>query len=640
MSPAEAAFRGLEQVRRLTDRLRRPGWRGGFTGAICGLPGLERSKTGDVVFDEQVRAEASAALAGRFAFFGQTWPTDGRETWWLGDIWRLDPVTGAFWPGAERWCHDIDYRGVAGSDGPQRGDVKFVWELNRLQFLPVIALDAARRGEPDATERIFHILKGWMANNPPYRGVNWTGGIEAASRVISLLAALAFVRPETAEDEAAVRLFLKAHVHWILRHPSRFSSSNNHRVAELTALVVAGLCAPDLSRAGGLFRRAKAGLEREMLRQFHEDGVGAEQSVHYAAYSLEWFMLAGFACDVAGSPMSAGFKARTRRVLDHLLWAIDTGGRALRTGDDDAARVLALTQAPEPRYAASVADLTARWLGCAGPAPETRDVALRDLIGRPVPIAEPPVGRRTFPHGGLTVWRRPVSGAPMLLAFDHGPLGHLSIAAHGHADALSVWLYWGEEAIFTGAGTYLYHGDGALRDALRGTAAHNTLTLKGQDQSRILGPFAWGRAARTTLLRAADDEAEAEHDGYRRRFGLIHRRRVLVENDNVAIEDDVIGSSPQRTPWSLGFTLAPGVAVRLWGPRAMLRTQAGRRLVLIGEALEGQPLSWTCVETPYAETFGDLRRTFRLILSGDGRTTPAVRTQILFSPTGDHQDSP
>ena len=42
--------------------------------------------------------------------------------------------------------------------------------------------------------------------------------------------------------------------------------------------------------------------------------------------------------------------------------------------------------------------------------------------------------------------------APAVLTFDHGPVGYLSIAAHGHADTLAVWLSVGSQPIFVDAG--------------------------------------------------------------------------------------------------------------------------------------------------------------------------------------------
>ena len=78
-------------------------------------------------------------------------------------------------------------------------------------------------------------------------------------------------------------------------------------------------------------------------------------------------------------------------------------------------------------------------------------------------------GLRSFPTGGYSVIRGK-GEAPAVLTFDHGPVGYLSIAAHGHADTLAVWLSIGNQPIFVDAGTYRYHSRRVLRDAFRHTA--------------------------------------------------------------------------------------------------------------------------------------------------------------------------
>jgi hypothetical protein len=629
MTPIEIAYRAWEQVKRLVDRWRRPAWSafGGFAGSVEGLAGFRLCAV-EAALRETVANEATSARAGRFTFFGQPWP-DRRgagQPWWNGDLWLVDPISGTPWPGAERFAFDVDYR-----HDRARGDVKFVWELNRLQFLPPLALHAALSGDQEAAADLFAILRGWMRANPPYRGVNWVSGIEAASRVISLLAVLSFVRPATAENEKTVRRFLDAHVRWIARYPSRFSSANNHKVAELTALFAAFLCAPGMRGGAAGLRLAQRGLEREMLKQFHPDGVGAEQSVAYAAYSLEWFALAGVIGEVTGRPFSTAFRDRARLALDALCWLIGAAGQAPRIGDSDDGRVLALTQTAEPRYLASVAAMAARWLGA--PAP-TADPALRDLLGDPAPLSSRPTGVNTFVAGGLTVWRQPRLDGDLFLAFDHGPLGHLSIAAHGHADALALWLHWGEESILVDPGTHLYRSQDGSREALRSTRAHNTLAIGDQDQSRIIGPFAWSEHAKSKCLMASEQEIEAEQDGYRRRFGLVHRRRVRVDGDGILIEDRLLGRA--KTPhleWSLGFTLSPDLAIEVNSGRADLKTPAGRRLSMLCQTADESPTPWAVVQTPYAPSFGSLRSTLRLERRGRLDGPPLVsRVRIILAP--------
>jgi hypothetical protein len=568
--------------------------------------------------------EARSVIEGRLTYFGYAWPASVQEPWWCGDIWLIDPISGERWPGAERFAFDIAYRSA-----PLGGDVKLVWELNRLQFLPALAFQAALTDDACDAARVFSLLRGWMGANPPCRGVNWISGVEAASRVVSLLAALSFITPVLAEDVEAVRRCLGAHARWIARYPSRFSSANNHRVAELVALFLIGLCAPGLAGRRGL-RRTQAALELEIQRQFHPDGAGAEQAIYYAAYSLEWFAMAGIAAEAAGQPFSQAFHERAGRAAGWLRWLIDASGQAPRIGDSDAGRVLALAQAPEPRYVASVAAMAARWLGLPQAAPALRDKTLRDLVCAPTPDAADLHGVKTFPEGGMTVWRRPRRDGDLLFVFDHGPLGALSIAAHGHADALAVCLHWGDEAVFIDPGTYLYHAACGWRDALRGTPVHNTLSLDDQDQSRIIGPFAWAQHARCRLLDVSEDEIEAEHDGYRRRFGLSHRRRVKAHDGFILIEDRLMGVTKRKgLGWSIGFTLGPEVAVELQGSLAMLHTPKGRRLRLTACGGAAQPLAWTLDPTVTAPEFGQMRRTSRLRLAGTvGPDRVLCRTSI------------
>ena len=585
MSAAEVAHRVIEQAKRRIDRVHRWGWEafGGFGGAVAGLPGLEPNLSAEAL--KHAHQTAAQVKAVRLRFLGQDWPGQTREDWWNGQVWFLDPVSGLTWPGAEVFAFDAAYR-----HEHARGDIKFVWEINRLQFLPALAAS----GDAGA-DIAFAILAGWMAANPPYCGVNWIGGIEAASRLVSVLAMLTFVKRElTAAEARMVRAFVEAHTRWIDRYPSRYSSANNHAVAERAGLFLAGLAAPGMAQAARYRREGRAGLEREILIQFYPDGVGAEQSPTYAAYSLEWFVLAGRAADAAGEPMSQAYRARAAAAAEHLRWMIDDGGCAPRVGDDDEGRVLSFDLAQARDYPLKVVQKTEDWLG------------LSDTVAARV-------GVRTFADRGYTIARQPTSRGTALFVLDHAPLGFLSIAAHGHADALAIWLHWGEEPILVDAGTYLYHAGSAARDAFRGTPAHNTLALDTQDQSRIAGPFNWSDHVQTRLIAASGEGVVAEQSGYRRRFGLVHRRSVRFEQGRYVIEDELIGApTREAAPWTIGYLLHPDVSVTVNGTVARLATPAGRELRL---TIEMGP-DWIVEDGDYSPAFNTRITTRRLIVRG------------------------
>jgi hypothetical protein len=486
-----------------------------------------------------------------------------------------------------------------------------------------------------ATEHIPAIITSWMAANPPYRGINWTSGIEAASRILSLLVVLAFAdqKLRTALDGPA-RCFIEGHAYWIGRYPSLYSSANNHRAAELAALLLASICAPGMPRAAEYRRGCQHAIESLSHTLFHRDGVGAEQSPTYAAYSLEWLVLAAIASEAEGMPFSSAFRDRVEAAAWHLRWMMDDGGGVPRIGDDDEGRVLASAQDSERRYVASILALIARWLGDDALQPPARDPHLRDrLAPRPPPSRAATArisGMRVFAEGGYTVARTPTQQGTLLFVFDHGPLGFGAIAAHGHADSLSVWLHWGEEAVLVDAGTYLYPAGGCDRDLFRSTRVHNTLVLDGADQSRIAGPFNWSRHARTRIIACGERFVTAQHDGYLRALGLLHRRRIECAADgDIVISDYLVGTPRQQSlRWSIGFTLAPGIVPSVHARTADIVTRAGRHLSL---EVEGIASALSCEQAPFSPAFNVRGVVCRLSSCGEVRHSvdyPVATTRI------------
>ena len=155
--------------------------------------------------------------------------------------------------------------------------------------------------------------------------------------------------------------------------------------------------------------------------------------------------------------------------------------------------------------------------------------APRDIPGRP--------GQRPsrFADAGMTLLRTDGTQAPEIWCrCDGGPHGFLSIAAHAHADALSVEVRYGGVDVLADPGTYCYHGEPAWRSYFRSTIAHNTVELDGRNQSAEGGPFLWLRHANGHEIDVADTgetaEWTAEHDGYLSlRPPARHRRSVRLD---------------------------------------------------------------------------------------------------------------
>ena len=145
----------------------------------------------------------------------------------------------------------------------------------------------------------------------------------------------------------------------------------------------------------------------------------------------------------------------------------------------------------------------------------------------------------------------------MRLLVDAGPLGYLSIAAHGHADALAVTLSIGDREILVDPGTYSYHTDPSWRRYFRSTLAHNTVGIDGLDQSVQAGNFMWTDHANARCLEFTGDDPQrfvGEHDGYQLLEDPVnHRREISCDTKNRFIEiTDVLrcaGEHRARRSW-------------------------------------------------------------------------------------------
>jgi hypothetical protein len=127
------------------------------------------------------------------------------------------------------------------------------------------------------------------------------------------------------------------------------------------------------------------------------------------------------------------------------------------------------------------------------------------------------------------------------LLADAGPLGFLSIAAHGHADALSFVLNIGDREILIDPGTYAYHTEPQWRRYFRSTRAHNTVGIDGEDQSVQTGNFMWSNHARARCIEfeAVGDTQHfvGEQYGYERLADpVVHRREIMLDIRRQLIE--------------------------------------------------------------------------------------------------------
>lgn len=550
MGPAELLHRLDEKRRKIASRGRDEGWERYPSPKLRFVfPELRKTmRMANSASRGAVAANAAKTLAGHFSALGQDWPKRDPAYLFPSELWRLDPVTGRSWPGPDTYTFDIDFR----HDG-SLGDVKYVWEINRLQFLPPLAAHLLLENDDRSRIAIETAIDSWHGANPPFRGVGWASGIEVALRATSLIVTLDLVSDRLSDKtRRQAAEILAASAYWLPRFPSLHSSANNHRIAELSGEYLLSLA---LGTDG---RSARDALATETRKQILADGSGAEQSPTYAAFTAEMVLLPALAARLADQPFPRDILDRLSAFADFIDWL----GPVTRFGDDDEGRVLTLGD--EPHYAGSVASAIRGFLHQPG-RPAAPDDFRALFFEWPSEPTDRPRGLRTFAEGGLSVWHGEIASRWVDLSFDHGPLGYLSIAAHGHADALSLTLSVDDRPVLVDPGTYLYGSGGIWRDWFRSTPAHNTLNIGGESQSVMSGKFNWSHKAATTLVASdppPDWSLRARHDGYRRRFGVAHERLVARHSEGIDVTDRLLGGTHMS---EIAFQLAPELATRREG---------------------------------------------------------------------------
>lgn len=128
---------------------------------------------------------------------------------------------------------------------------------------------------------------------------------------------------------------------------------------------------------------------------------------------------------------------------------------------------------------------------------------------------------------------------------DVAPIGPDYLPAHAHADTLSFELSLFGQRVLVNSGTSEY-GGGAERLRQRGTRAHNTVVVDGQDSSQVWGGFRVAQRARPADLEVLHGkliEVRCRHDGYRRLPGrVVHTRRWQSDAGTLVIHDGISGA--------------------------------------------------------------------------------------------------
>jgi Heparinase II/III-like protein/Heparinase II/III N-terminus len=598
----------------------------------------------DAVPAEEIRQllhTADEILAGRWDVLGVT-----RQDMAAPD-WFLDPLSGRRAPQAD-YCFTINHRSEKVT-----GNVKQVWELSRHHHLTVLASAYALTSDRRYAERAGSHLRSWWQANPFLSGIHWTSGIELGIRLISW----AWVRRlldgwDEVEDLFDRNELAHKQIWWHQTYLSRFrsrgSSANNHVVAEAAGQLVASLAFPWFEESAAWEGESASLLQRELASNTFPSGVNREQAFDYHGLVAELGLVAGIEADHAGRPLPDATWRGLGRMLDVTAACLDCRLQAPRQGDSDEGRALVVASAESNRWEALLA-LGQVIFGAPGWWPSARPGIASTLLGalaRHRSLPDRPATRPWhFDDAGITIFRsEPADGPEIWCRCDSGPHGFLSIAAHAHADALSVEVRHDGTDILADPGTYCYSSEPPFRRYFRSTVGHNTLEVLGRDQSVSGGATMWIRHADSRLISLESSAGGtggrwvAEHDGYQTLDPPVtHRRTVELHAERRAIEITDEVDADGRPPVRLAFHLGPAVEASLDGCTLTLRWQGQDGSEARATMSLPPSLDWSLIRGAtapvlgwYSPAFGQKVTATDVIGTGSATASSPLRTRLAF----------
>jgi uncharacterized heparinase superfamily protein len=250
-----------------------------------------------------------------------------------------------------------------------------------------------------------------------------------------------------------------------------------------------------------------------------------------------------------------------------------------------------------------------------------------------------------MPHTGF---QRLDAGTTTVI-MDTGPPPPPNVSQEAHAGCLSFELSSGPSRIVVNCGMPSTGRDN-WRSFARSTAAHSTLTYHDTSSCQFIELSAMNRLLQGAPVLSGPGNVESyreamadgdllttSHDGYLARFGVVHRRVLMISQDGGRLDgEDTIAPAPGArikgadTDFALRFHMHPAVkASRLSDARGVMLVLPNRD-VWTFEALDDKV---DLEDSVFLAGNDGPRRTAQIVIRQDSRHASSVRWSFVRSTT-------
>jgi hypothetical protein len=539
--------------------------------------------------------------------------------------WISDPLTNKNWP--NNFWTKINIK-----DSKYYGGPKFVWEINRFHFLNILGISFFISGDIKYGNKMLDLVEDWLEKNPYPYGVNWTSCIEVAIRLINLIYSLSFLENYHFDKNkmAVINKFIYLHANHIYKYPSKYSSGNNHSIAEAFALFVSGLFSKKSFKTSRWIKKGQKILNKEIKKQIFDDGGSIECSVTYLSFVYDFFLIYKILCDRENLQYPEIVNERLRKSAIFIDEIIDVGGNLPNIGDQDSAVAInfGLSNWENFKSILNTASFLFKDL-------QIKNISQTDiktyLLTRNSHIKKKKRENSginfesiLFKESGLVVIKDSSKDKEIIFYGNCSPMGMPPLYAHGHLDALSFMLSINGDEIFIDPGTYLYHSGGKWRKYFRSSAAHNTVRINKTDFSTQPGDFMYGRPYKIKYIDFIDNNNEtkwiSEHDAYRGEPVKGSHKRIFsyLKKSRKFEVTDIIYSAIPNYKVELFFHLHPECSIDIFNNNIHIMRNKNIVILSVDDKLKIKVFNGS--EDPifgwYSKNFNEIERTNTIVCSG------------------------
>ena len=476
--------------------------------------------------------------------------------------WSAGFQTENEWP-VDQYSYDISI-----SQRDEIGDIRTNWELNRHFQFSSLAKTFYVTGNKSVLNELTELFYHWNNRNLFLHGVEWTSAMEIAIRVNSWIYTYFFLEKSFEKYAIEYNKILTdlshgilAMTEYIVNHHAKFSSANNHLIVEMYAVGLSGI----FFDYKNWQKVAIDILTEELSRQNYCDGVNKEMSLHYQSFVMEAYGLLMIEMLHNNISIPQSWKTYLTKMSEFVRDCSGDNNETIVFGDNDEGKILDLCGVSWNHYI-YVLQLMSCVLEVQFTSFDIISENLQWIISDNLfevtqykslyYVSE----SKVYEEGGYTIWRDVDND--LLFAVDHANLGFGSIAAHGHADALSFQLYLDGSPVFVDAGTYNYHSPSKIRNSIRSVYNHNTVQIGDIEQSEMLGPFLWGKQCRCQLEQFKNSSQKIYCVARADYLDKTHRRRIEFDKSSTFVIRDTILNAKDEIKRQI-FLINPDCEVKL-----------------------------------------------------------------------------